>query len=131
VFRLKLTQALQLRHLHARVLALPLVVRGVADAVLAAQLGDRDSGFAFFEHRNDLAFGKSAFLQGSLRLKGGSEILLADVYSEGELTKPKSPKSNTLFLCASVQSGCCCASHLHGRPRRGGLFLLKTWSRNG
>src|SRR5690606_10510098 len=97
VFRLKLTQALQLRHLHARVLALPLVVRGVADAVLAAQLGDRDSGFAFFEHRNDLAFGKSAFLQGSLRLKGGSEILLADVYSEGELT---------LRTAAAVTSPC-------------------------
>src|SRR5690606_25458916 len=31
-------------------------------------------------HRTD------TFLQGSLRLKGGSEILLADVYSEGELT---------------------------------------------
>jgi hypothetical protein len=48
---------------------------------------DRDSSFAFLEHRNDLAFGKSAFLQGSLRLKGGSEILLTDVYSEGELTE--------------------------------------------
>lgn len=53
--------------------------------MLAAQLGDGDTGLTFFEHCNDLAFGKSAFLRRSLRTGGGSEILPASVYSEGSL----------------------------------------------
>src|SRR5690606_25376553 len=83
--------------------ALPLVVRGAADAVLAAQLDDRDAGFAFFEHRNDLAFGKSAFLQGSLRWKGGSEILPADVYSEGDPTARAGATLQAIWLAGQFQ----------------------------
>src|SRR5690606_16604899 len=68
VLGLELAQPLQLGHLYARVLALPLVVRGAANAVLAAQFGNRHTGLAFLQHRNNLAFREPAFLQGSLRL---------------------------------------------------------------
>jgi len=36
--------------------------------MLAAQLGHRHTGLAFFQHRNDLAFCEPALLQGNLRL---------------------------------------------------------------
>jgi len=37
--------------------------------VLAAELGDRNAGFAFLEHCHDLAFCKPALLQGSLHIR--------------------------------------------------------------
>lgn len=52
--RLRGFQAPQLRDLQARIPGLPLIVRGVGDAVLAAGLGG--TGFDFLEDTDDLFF---------------------------------------------------------------------------
>jgi hypothetical protein len=47
---------------HATVLGAPLVERGIADAMLAAQLGNRTAGFGLLEDGDDLAVGKAGRL---------------------------------------------------------------------
>ena len=61
--------------------------------MLAAQFRYGQACFTFLQYRHNLAFCKSAFLQGSLHIGGGSEILPANVYSVGELT----PAAVTLY----------------------------------
>ena len=56
----------QLRHLQAGVLRLPLVVRGLGDAVLAAGLDDLRPGFDFLEDPDDLFFGETRLLHAEL-----------------------------------------------------------------
>lgn len=64
----RLAHYLQLLHtghqgrVHAAELGAPLVERGVADAVFAAQLRDRAAGFGLLENGDDLAVGKAGCL---------------------------------------------------------------------
>src|SRR6185312_4633940 len=59
VLRLQLLQALGVRHAHAAELAPPQVVGGLAEAVLAAQLLDRQTGIRLTQEADDLFFGKA------------------------------------------------------------------------
>lgn len=52
-------EPLELRQRHAGIFALPLVLRRVADAVLAADFSDRDARSALGQNRQDLALRKS------------------------------------------------------------------------
>jgi hypothetical protein len=60
VLAFELAQSSRIRHVHATVLGSPLVEDGVAEATLAAQLLDRQSGLGLLDEANDLLFGKSA-----------------------------------------------------------------------
>ena len=62
VFLLQLLHACHQRGVHAAELGAPLVERGVADAVLAAQLRYRAAGFGLLEDGDDLAVGKAGRL---------------------------------------------------------------------
>lgn len=62
VLVLELLHARHERRVHAAELGPPLVERGVADAVLAAQLRDRAAAFGLLEDGDDLAVGKTGRL---------------------------------------------------------------------
>src|SRR5581483_7234079 len=66
VLGLQLPNARQLRYRHARVLALPGIPSRCTDAVLAAHLSHRYTGFSFLQDRHDLAFAELAFLHRNL-----------------------------------------------------------------
>jgi hypothetical protein len=55
-------QLLGLRDLHPAEFRFPFIDAGVADAVLAAQVGDRNPGLMFLQYPNDLLFRKAAAL---------------------------------------------------------------------
>ena len=59
VFVLQLVHPCHQRGVHAIELRAPLVERGVADAVLAAQLRYRAAGIGLLEDGDDLAIGKA------------------------------------------------------------------------
>ena len=62
VLVLQLAQLGQMRDRHARELALPLVVRRLADAVLPARLGDLGAQLDLLEDADYLGFAESGFL---------------------------------------------------------------------
>src|SRR5690606_20744799 len=62
VLILQSPQAPGLRHLHAAKLRFPLVDAGVANTVLAAQIGDRNSSLVFLQNADDLLFREAAAL---------------------------------------------------------------------
>src|SRR5690606_2655892 len=62
MLRLELLDALELGDAESAVFALPVVVGGLADAVLAADVGDLHAGVGLLEDGHDLALGESAFL---------------------------------------------------------------------
>ena len=59
VFILEFLHACHQRSVHPAVLGAPFVERGIADAVLVAQLWDRAAGFGLLEDSDDLAVGKA------------------------------------------------------------------------
>lgn len=54
-----LLHALEIRSFHAAILRLPVVERGIRNAVLPAHLRDLRTGLGLLQDRNDLAFGES------------------------------------------------------------------------
>jgi hypothetical protein len=56
------------------ILRLPFVDAGVADAVLAAQIGDRNAGLVLLQYPNDLLFRKATALHALVLVMGQSEL---------------------------------------------------------
>src|SRR5690606_6959001 len=67
-------QPLGLRQLHPAELGLPFVNAGVADTVLAAQIGDRNAGLVLFQNPDDLLVRKTATLHAPVLSWGQSEL---------------------------------------------------------
>ena len=66
IFVLQLLHAGHQRGVHAAELGAPYVERGVADAVLAAQLSDWGAALGLLENGDDLAIGKTGCLHAEL-----------------------------------------------------------------
>lgn len=76
----------QLRHLHAGVLVLPDVVRRLADAVLAACLGDLRAGLDLLEDPDDLFLAELRLLHAELL--GWETLLLNGSNQRGRFNVP-------------------------------------------
>lgn len=66
VFVLQLLQSPHQRRVHAAELEVPLLERGVADAALPAQCGNRGATLGLLEDGDDLAVGKAGSLHAEL-----------------------------------------------------------------
>ena len=64
VFLFQFFHPLQLADTHPRAFGFPLIKRGLAEPMLAAQLLHRHSGFGFLQNLHDLAFRVFRFLHG-------------------------------------------------------------------
>ena len=64
MFGLDFPDALELRDTKSSIPALPVVVSRLADAVVAAYVGDFHPGIGFLEDRHNLALREFAFLHG-------------------------------------------------------------------
>ena len=60
VLVLKAFQSFRLADVHAAILGFPFIDGRIADAVLAAQIGDGNTRLVLFQNADDLVFGKSA-----------------------------------------------------------------------
>nr|GAJ37577.1 insertion element ISR1 hypothetical 30.8 kDa protein A [Bradyrhizobium sp. DOA9] len=74
VLVLQRLQPLGLRDLHPTELGFPFVDAGVANAMLAAQIGDRYAGLMLLQNPDDLFFRKSAALHALVLVVGQSEL---------------------------------------------------------
>ena len=74
VLVLQRPQPLGLRDVHPSEFSLPFVDAGVADAMLAAESGDRDPGLVLFQNPDDLSFRKPFALHALVLVLGQSEL---------------------------------------------------------
>src|ERR1700682_1953998 len=72
--RLQRLQPPGLRDLHPAELRLPFVDAGVADAMLAAQIGDRNAGLVLLQNPDDLLFRETIALHALVLKMGQSEL---------------------------------------------------------
>src|SRR3981081_70800 len=68
------TSAAWLRDIHPAELRFPFVDTGVADAMLAAQIGDRNAGLVLLQNPDDLFFRKTTALHALVLVVGQSEL---------------------------------------------------------
>src|SRR5690606_23864998 len=96
VLVLQRLQPARLRDIHPAEAGLPVVDRGVADPVLAAQVGDRNSRLMLLQNSDDLLFREAAALH-VLVLSIGQNELQSGLERRGNVTmKAGSPP----FLCS-------------------------------
>src|SRR5256714_12262650 len=74
VLVLQRLQPLGLRDLHPAELRFPFVEAGVADAVLATQIGDRNAGLVLLQNPDDLLFRKATALHPLVLVVAQSEL---------------------------------------------------------
>src|SRR5437764_1501771 len=74
VLVLQRPQPLGLGDVHPAESGLPFVDAGVADAVLAAQIGDRNAGLVLLQYPDDLFFRKAAALHALVLVLGQNEL---------------------------------------------------------
>src|SRR4030081_2064671 len=74
VLALQRLQPLGLRDVHPAELRFPFVDTGVADAMLAAQIGDRNAGLVLLQNPDDLFFRKTTALHPLVLVVGQSEL---------------------------------------------------------
>src|ERR1700716_4479674 len=74
VLVLQRLQPLGLRDIHPAELRFPFVDTGVADAMLAAQIGDRNAGLVLLQNPDDLLFRKTTALHALVLVVGQSEL---------------------------------------------------------
>ena len=82
VLGLQFAQLGQVRHRHAAVLALPLVIRRLADAVLPARLAYLGAEFDLFQDADDLAFTELRFLHVETPFHGILYFRMDQVFKE-------------------------------------------------
>lgn len=79
----------QMGHGHPRILALPLVVRGIADAMFAAGIADLGVELDFFEDGDDLRLTESGFLHAETSVRVDSLLLNGAKIRGGFKKEPK------------------------------------------
>jgi hypothetical protein len=105
VLILERLQPLGLRDFRPTELGLPFVDARVADATLAAQIGDRNAGLMLLQDSDDLLFRKAATLH-ALVLVWGQNELQTGLSPWGKVISPLA--TNDLFLSLShFRSGYC------------------------
>jgi hypothetical protein len=85
VLCLEFLDALEFGHAHAAVFALPVIEGRLGNAVLAADVGDLQSGVGFLEDRDDLGLGEFALLHGSVSAVPVRIFSFLNVQGEGSL----------------------------------------------
>src|SRR5947199_6108449 len=81
-------QPFSLGDVHAAESGLPFVDARVADAVLAAQIGDRNAGLVLLQYPDDLLFRKAAALHALVLVLGQNE-LQTGLSPRGKVTAPR------------------------------------------